>query len=308
MRILKRITTWVLLCFLLLMAAAPTAYADGDDNRLTIHYGYDGVPIPEARFHLFLVGDVAADGTLLLSGEFRDYPVLINGQSASSLQLAANTLYAYAQRDQISPIQVAATNQSGRTAFSSLSRGLYLVAAQPCNIDGILYQTQPQLIAVTDDLIMEAKCEAQEEPTQPQTISVLKKWADTGYESKRPESVSVSLVRDGEVLETVTLNAQNNWRHTWTDLEPGWEWAVAEDCPDQFAVTLQREGDTFVLTNTRTVFPQDPPPPTVPQTGSHAPAIPQTGLVWWPVLALLAAGILLIVAGVKLRRKERKDA
>ena len=308
MRILKRITTWVLLCFLLLMAAAPTAYAADDDFRLTVRYGYDGVPIPDARFHLFLVGDVAADGTLSLTGEFSGYPVIVNGQSASGLQTAADTLYGYAQRDQISPIQVAATSASGHAAFFSLSRGLYLVAGQPCNIDGTLYQTQPQLIAVTEDLILEAKCEAQEEPMQPQTISVLKKWVDEGYESKRPDSISVSLLQDGYVLETVTLNAENNWRHTWTDLEPGWEWSVAEDCPDQFAVTLQREGDTFVLTNTRTVFPQDPPPPTVPQTGTHAPAIPQTGLVWWPVLALLAAGILLIVAGVKLRRKERKDA
>lgn len=304
MRTLKRITAWTLLCFLLLTVAAPTAYAVDDDFRLTVRYGYDGVPIPDARFHLFLVGDVAADGTLSLTGEFSGYPVIVNGQSASGLQTAADTLYGYAQRDQISPIQVAATSASGHAAFFSLSRGLYLVAGQPCNIDGTLYQTQPQLIAVTEDLILEAKCEAQEEPIDPQTLSVLKKWNDADYESKRPQSLSVSLVRDGAVVETVTLDAAGNWRYTWEDLEPGWQWAVVEDCPAQFAVTMEREGNTFILNNTRTVFPQDPPP----ASGSEDPSIPQTGMVWWPVVALLAGGLCLIALGAGLRREERRDA
>ena len=160
-----------------------------------------------------------------------------------------------------------------------------------------------------EDLILEAKCEAQEDPTEPQTLSVLKKWTDTGYESKRPQSLSVSLVRDGAVVETVTLDAAGNWRYTWEDLEPGWQWAVVEDCPAQFAVTMEREGDTFVLTNTRTVFPQDPPGKSDDSSSDKdLPAIPQTGMVWWPVLALLTAGLILIVIGANLRRKERNDA
>ena len=304
MKSLNRITAWVLLCLLLLTTAAPTALAAGDDYRLTVHYTYDGVPISEARFHLFQVGAVTEDGSFSLTGDFSGYPVVVSGQSGSGLQMAADTLYGYIQRDQIQPDQIAATNASGYAAFFALTRGLYLVAGQPCKIGDTLYQTQPQLIAVTEDLILEAKCEAQEEPTEPQTLYVLKKWSDTGYESKRPESVSVSLVRDGSVLETVTLNAANNWRYTWEDLEPGWQWAVVEDCPAQFAVTLEREGDTFILNNSRTVFPQDPPP----ASGNEDPAIPQTGMVWWPVLLLLAGGLCLIALGVGLRREERRDA
>lgn len=304
MKTFNRITAWVLLCLLLLTAMAPTAFAAGDDNRLTVHYVYDDTPIPDARFHLFLVGSVAEDGTLALTGDFSGYPVVVSGQSGSGLQMAADTLYGYIQRDQIQPDQIAATNASGYAAFFALTRGLYLVAGQPCKIGDTLYQTQPQLIAVTEDLILQAKCEAQEDPTEPQTLSVLKKWTDTGYESKRPQSLSVSLVRDGTVVETVTLDAASNWRYTWEDLEPGWQWAVVEDCPAQFAVTMEREGNTFILNNTRTVFPQDPPP----ASGSDDPAIPQTGMVWWPVVALLAGGLCLIALGARLRREERRDA
>ena len=304
MRILNRITAWVLLCLLLLSVTTPTAFAAGDNNELSVHYTYDGVPFPEVRFHLFKVGAVASDGTLSLTGDFSGYPVVVNGQSSSGLQIAADTLYGYIQRDQIQPNQSVETNPYGYVTFSSLARGLYLVAGQPCNIDGTLYQTQPQLIAVTEDLILEAKCEAQEEPIDPQTLSVLKKWTDTGYESKRPQSLSVSLVRDGAVVETVTLDAAGNWRYTWEDLEPGWQWAVVENCPAQFAVTMEREGNTFILNNTRTVFPQDPPP----ASGSEDPSIPQTGMVWWPVVALLAGGLCLIALGAGLRREEHRNA
>lgn len=306
MRIYKRITAWALLCFLLLMAAAPAAYAAGDENRLTVHYTYDGVPIRDARFHLFQVGDVAADGTLSLTGVFSSYPVVINGQNSSGLQIAADTLYGYIQRDRIQPIQIDATGPTGSIVFLALSRGLYLVAGQPCNIDGTLYQTQPQLIAVTEDLILEAKCEAQEEPIDPQTLSVLKKWNDAGYESKRPQSLSVSLVRNGSMVETVTLNAAGNWRHTWENLEPGWQWSVVEECPKDYTVTMQREGDTFLLTNTRIVYPEKPSD--TPTGSTQDPSIPQTGMVWWPVLVLLAGGLCLIALGARLRREERGDA
>lgn len=306
MKTFNRITAGILLCVLLLMAA-PTVYA-ADHFEFTVHYTYNDGGVPGARYHIYKVGEVTPEGKFQLTGKFADYPVAVDGLTGSELQSAADTLYGYAQRDEIHANQTVITNAYGYAYVHSLSRGLYLVAGKPVYLGGSLYVSQPLLLPVTEDIVMEVKCEVREVPTEPQTLSVLKKWVDEGYESKRPDSISVSLLQDGYVLETVTLNAENNWRHTWTDLEPGWEWTVAEDCPDQFAVTLQREGDTFILTNTRTVFPQDPPPPTVPQTGTHAPAIPQTGLVWWPVLALLAAGILLIVAGVKLCRKERKDA
>ena len=306
MRILNRITAWVLLCLLLLTAMAPTAFAAGDDNRLTVRYTYDGVPISEARFHLFLVGAVAQDGTLSLTGDFSGYPVVVGGQTGGGLQTAADTLYGYIQRDQIQPNQIVVTNNSGYAAFLGLSRGLYLVAGQPCKIGDTLYQTQPQLIAVTEDLILEAKCEAQEDPTEPQTLSVLKKWSDTGYESKRPKTLTVSLVRDGSVVETVTLDAAGNWRHTWENLEPGWQWSVVEECPKDYTVTMQREGDTFLLTNTRIVYPEKPSD--TPTGSTQDPAIPQTGMVWWPVLVLLAGGLCLIALGARLRREERGDA
>ncbi|MGM0124332.1 hypothetical protein IGI37_001709 [Enterococcus sp. AZ194] len=51
-------------------------------------------------------------------------------------------------------------------------------------------------------------------------ISVTKVWADANnQEGLRPTSIAVQLYADGaEQGAPVTLNAGNNWRHTWTDL------------------------------------------------------------------------------------------
>ena len=79
----------------------------------------------------------------------------------------------------------------------------------------------------------------------------MKVWEDDGTEA-RPESVTVQLLRNGEVYDTVTLSDENGWSHTWTGLDKDDTWQVVEaDVPDDYTVTVTREGITFVVTNTR---------------------------------------------------------
>ena len=50
-------------------------------------------------------------------------------------------------------------------------------------------------------------------------VTVTKKWND-GDSANRPTSVSVSLYADGTAVgNAVTLNAENSWTYTWTDLD-----------------------------------------------------------------------------------------
>ena len=58
---------------------------------------------------------------------------------------------------------------------------------------------------------------------------MLKVWEDGDQETTRPESVRVQLLRDGEVYDTVTLSAENGWRHTWEDLSKQFVWQVIEE-------------------------------------------------------------------------------
>jgi len=48
---------------------------------------------------------------------------------------------------------------------------------------------------------------------------VQKVWKDDGQESGRPDEITVAPLKDGEVKGEVTLNADNNWRYEWKDLD-----------------------------------------------------------------------------------------
>lgn len=124
------------------------------------------------------------------------------------------------------------------------------------------------------------------------TRKVLKVWEDKGQEKDRPEEVIVQLLRDGKVFDTVTLNAANNWRYTWTALDNGYSWTVVEKETDNYTVEVTQEGITFVVKNTHNEdIPDEPTTPT-------KPTLPQTGQLWWPVPVLIAAGLLFVVIGL----------
>lgn len=178
------------------------------------------------------------------------------------------------------------------------------------------------------------------------TRKVLKVWEDDGREEERPEEIVVQLLRDGEVYSTVTLNEANNWRHTWSSLSSKYDWTVVEKEPSGYTVKVSQEGITFVITNTigepdepdepdhpdnpdnpdhpdnpdNPDHPENPDSPGEPshpnQPGSpdvpdipEAPEtrLPQTGMLWWPVPMLAAAGLLLILLGL-LRNRSENDA
>ena len=127
---------------------------------------------------------------------------------------------------------------------------------------------------------------------------MLKVWDDEAG-SDRPAEVVVQLLRDGEVYDTVTLNAENNWRYTWSDLDDSYTWTVVEEECKGYTVSVERDGITFVVTNTRVTPLPTPPGPTDPAK----PSLPQTGQVWWPVPVLLMCGLLFIIIGLICRRR-----
>jgi hypothetical protein len=125
---------------------------------------------------------------------------------------------------------------------------------------------------------------------------VKKVWDDKGYESQRPSSIQVQLMRNGAVYETVTLNANNNWQHIWSSLQAkdsngtDIQWTIKEVDISGYVVNIAQHGDTFLLTNSPV-----------------KPSLPQTGVLWWPVPVLAAAGLVFLIAG-HLMRGRRKDA
>ena len=167
------------------------------------------------------------------------------------------------------------------------------------------------------------------------SISGSKTWEDTGYESRRPSSITIRLYADGEqvLIDNVVPDADGKWQWKYEGLrksENGKDivYTIKEDTVPGYKTTINgynvtNRCDDYVppLNPDDPVNPYDPvnpddPVPNTPKTPSiPVPSIvsqklPQTGLPWVWVIVLGISGILLCgVSAVMLFRKdsERRD-
>lgn len=91
-------------------------------------------------------------------------------------------------------------------------------------------------------------------------LTVHKIWDDNGY-PERPENITVVLNRDGEAHESVLLNQDNQWTHTWEKLDDRYEWTVTEEVPDGYEATYAFEDNTIFITNFTDYTPAPEPSP-----------------------------------------------
>ena len=334
----------LLTALLLAVCFGTTAFAYGtiDTGReasLAVYFGKDGNGFSNAEFQVYRVAEVSAGAAFTLTGDFADYPVQVNGLDSSGWRALAQTLEGYAARDSLSPLQSEETGRDGKAVFSNLDTGLYLVTGDRYRQGRYTYTPEPFLIALPTldeadvwiyDVEVSCKYDSNYNPPggggDSDTVNrkVLKVWKDDGNEDQRPKEIVVQLLRNGKVYDTVTLNAGNNWRHTWTGLDGDCTWRVVEyETPDGYTVTVEREGITFVMTNTKEPDsppdrppdnPPDQPPDTPPDNPPDepdepgtpdepgGPELPQTGMLWWPVPVLACSGLFLFLMGWGKRR------
>lgn len=300
----KRNLSALLALVLALLLALP-AMAAGSAG-LTIYHERENV-----RFDLYHVA-VASDAGWQPTDDFAAYPVTLPDEDspAADWRAAAETLAAYVAQD--TPIPAASGRvASGSVQFGALEEGLYLAIGETVRQNDTLYIPVPVLIHVQGDTAVTIKAEETAVTPEPAEYTVAKVWQ--GGENARPLSVTVQLLCDGQPDRTVTLNALNGWRYTWTS-EPGHLWQVAEqNVPDGFAVAVEQDGLAFTVTNTwqQPGQPEQPgqtgstPVPGTPSTGG---TLPQTGQLWWPVPLLVILGVICVGVGrFRARRKRKHD-
>lgn len=130
-----------------------------------------------------------------------------------------------------------------------------------------------------------------------ESLSVEKRWSD-GNDKHMRDSVTVQLYRNGEpysltmfgrVIDDgrVELSAANRWQHTWSGLDAGYKWTVAElNVPKGYVSTVNYYGGSAIITNTAASAG-------LPQTGDAQTPYIGAGLV------LAAMAIVVIIAGKK---------
>ena len=119
------------------------------------------------------------------------------------------------------------------------------------------------------------------------TITIKKVW-NTDASTKAADSVTVQLLKKGNVVKTATLNEQNNWQMSYADIPESDAYSIKEvNVPKGFTATYKQNGDTFTVTNTSTLI--------------------QTGQLTWPIPVLAVSGMLLLIVGVVLVKKKGKS-
>ena len=304
-----------LAAFLLCLAAAisflpVTALAAGSidlhhAHNLTVTAVFDQTPVSGMRFDAYLVSTVDEYGELTVIDRYQEYAeeLDIRGKNDERWQAMAQILAREIMLDDpLKPSRSAVTDADGLAAFSEILPGLYLIVGHGIEKDGYVYSTSPFFANVPEqdlgsnawnyDVVANAK--PGREPIKAD-YQVIKVWKDDCHRDQRPKSITLSLICDGEVYDTVTLPHNGAWRYTWEDLETNHQWTVTEKKENGYQDPhVQQEGNTFIVTNTcsKTATPTQPDNPTLPQTGQ----------LWWPVPVLIAAGLLFVVIGLVRRR------
>ena len=286
-------------------------------------------PISGAVFRVYLFASAyeIADGlAYVYTEEFKDNRMDMGNFSDAYLPIH---LKAYADENNIGYIEKS-TDINGRLVFDNLPCGAYLVV--PVDIaEGYL---NPNAFIVTIpmkdtkqnkwvyniDATPKVECD-KDNDGEKTYISVKKHWQST---EKTPDSVMVSLVKDGVIIESVILSGANNWYHRWDELDKNHSWSVIEtDVPEGYTVSYVTSQMTVIITNTdndyddtTTTAPEDttdtddttkpvgttkPEDTTKPTSVTESTTKPEelidTGQLNWPVPIFSIAGLILFSIG-----------
>ena len=336
---LHRTISALILSLLIVLAIIPVSSVYGaeaiditESVYLTLNCRYGDKPVQGKIFNAYRLADVDKYGRITPIEDYESFNLGILGRDEESWRATAAALESYVLAKNIKADGKAVSDENGIARFERLEQGLYLVIDSRMTMGNVRYEISPVIVQlpmadtdtnswkynVTSDVKGEIIPVSPSQPDSQYTdITVTKGWEDNDDEYKvRPSEVRVYLLKEGDVIDQAVLNRENNWKHTWKNLDKRYSYTVAEDIVEYYSPQLEREGYEFALINTYYDSSIEPGPsgdinvpdgsdsPDASGTGSpDSGKLPQTGSLWWPVPVLTAAGLILVCAGVMRRRR-----
>lgn len=276
---------------ILLLTCSYTAFAEEFDFdktgsiSVTLTEQKQNEPIVGAELSIYYVATVImdAEGKLIynFTDDFKQIDVEIDDAS-----LAAKLDTFVAQHNL--PSTKITTDANGTALCDDLDLGLYFIK-QTGTVDGFAPCTSFLVTLPNEkdgEYVYEVNATPKTDVIRLTSITVKKVW-NTDAAAEATESVTVQLLKNGEVVKTATLSAQNDWQATFTNMPESDAYSVKEvDIPKGFTATYKQDKYVFTVTNTSTLI--------------------QTGQLMWPIPVLAVGGLLLIVIGIVLLQKKRK--
>ena len=140
-------------------------------------------------------------------------------------------------------------------------------------------------------------------------------WIDGTRYTPVPFLICIPYVFDGELSDYVTVGLKySEWKPggTPTPGGPGPDDGPKDTPQEEPGDTPQEEPDIEILPDDvpLTDMPDDLLPDDLIEIEDEVPLakLPQTGLLWWPVPLLAAAGIVLVAGGILVKRRAARDA
>lgn len=252
---MRKVILCIICLSICLLIFSPFSFA-AEGQQLQVIFSDDGKYLENAEFSLYYLGSVT-DNKITPDETFSSYKVSFDISDSEKRLNLAETLWAYALRDDIVPDYTDITDSNGNADFGNtvLPEGAYLLTAEKHHQNKTYYFCQPAILVIpygqTDTLIVTPKFEAVDEDTQSLYIAyrVFKTWVND-EEGSRPLEIQVQLLCDGEIYDTVTLGSENDWKYRWDNLSVHHHWTVTEkDVEGGYVVSLSNNTRAFILTN-----------------------------------------------------------
>ncbi len=308
---MKKIISLISVCLILISLVLPygNAYAINPIDvykpcSLTVEYGYSGELFEGLEISTYRIADVYEDGSYNLTREFLNYYVNIYGiTSQAEWKKVASTLASYIAADSIEPTYKTATDENGLAKFENIEAGMYLTLETKVVSGQTIITFENFLTAVPSpkdegehlyDVLARPKYSAYTPTKKELDYKIVKQWKDEGNSAKRPASVEIDLIKDGDIYSSIVLNANNNWSYSWKCEDDGSKWqAVERNISDDYIASIEYDNTTIIVTNTCFNAPENPP-----QTGDISTTEPY-------VITLSISGILLMIMALLLKRREQ---
>ena len=276
---------------------------------LTLYYGYGETPFSAVNVKLYKVANVSSGYKYTPTSSFAPLYVTLNGiKSTSEWNALRSTLEMVIIAKNITPNFTLVTNEQGYACFENLETGLYFAVAETATLpDENCYFSSALVVLPGLDQngnpqyhqTVKAKTEVLPpiDPDEKTELKVIKLWKDDSLEDIRPESVEIEIFHQNESYITVTLSAENNWSYSWTiDDDPANWSAIEKEVPSGYTMTVEKSGNSFVVTNTYSS--DDPVKP--PQTGDTANI-----LLYVIIMILSGSGLIFLGLMGKRNRNEK---
>ena len=276
---------------LLILTCSLTVFAQDFDPEktgaisVTLTEQYDKEPIVGAQLCVYYVATVYRNANGNLSYVYTD--AFESSGIAIDDPAIAIKLDAFVLEHNVSSVKIT-TDENGAATCKDLALGLYFIR-QTGAVEGFAPCT-PFVVTVpgmnADGYVYEVNASPKTEVAKLTSITIKNVW-NTDASTEAADHVTVQLLRNGNVVKTATLNAENNWQVTYTGMPESDAYSVKEvDVPKGFTATYKQNGYIFTVTNTSTLI--------------------QTGQLIWPIPVLAVGGMLFIAVGIMLLQKKRK--